>query len=127
MLLKNQWGPSAWHFLHAIAFKYPEQPSPTERAAAKKFFESLGHLLPCKSCNEHYLEFLKGHPVAVGSRKALARWVHRLHNRVNSKNGKATVPYDAVHAMYHRRPGLPVVGTVLIVLVLVVFLSAHFS
>ena len=60
-MMTNVWGPPGWVFLHCITIGYPIKidPKNKEHISRKKhtmnFFNSLGHVLPCKYCRESYL------------------------------------------------------------------------
>lgn len=101
------WGPSAWRFLHAVTFAYPEDPSTEHREAALNLFKSLRLLLPCGDCCNHYCrEFEKnGVESALGSRKELAQWLWNFHNMVNVRLGKPEFEWDAVVAEFGAEDG----------------------
>ena len=48
------WGPGLWLFLHTLTFNYPIDPSKDDKMRMKRFFYSLGDILPCKYCRENY-------------------------------------------------------------------------
>lgn len=99
-------GPSTWRFLHSVAFTYPEKPDASTRKAYIDFFRSVGNVLPCPSCGNHYNEYITKHPIMADSTESLARWVYELHDNVNSRreaygNGKIYRPsYDEVKKIY---------------------------
>ncbi len=90
------WGPSAWRFLHAITFAYPEDPSDEDKRAALDLFSSLERLLPCEACCKHYSSGCKRFPVIghVDSRENLSKWLVDLHNRVNKGLHKSQMSYE---------------------------------
>lgn len=90
------WGSKFWFTMHTIAFFYEDQPSPTEMAHAKDFYESLQSLLPCPGCAHHYSTLLQKYPVekAITSRHSLMRWVNKIHNEVNRRLGKPVLTFD---------------------------------
>jgi hypothetical protein len=94
------WGPSAWRFLHAVSFAYPDSPDEQQRQAAKDLFQSLRQLIPCGDCCGHYCTEIQSHPPQVQSRDALSRWLVDLHNRVNVRLGKPLHSYQAARAEY---------------------------
>lgn len=79
------WGPSGWQLLHAITFAYPQRPSAAQQERVRLFFESVGHVLPCKFCRASFQEFTAETPIDVRSRAALSEWMYNVHNRVNRK------------------------------------------
>lgn len=82
------WGPHAWIFLHTITLNYPDNPTPQQKKEYKKFFESLGDVIPCDKCKYNYLKKIKINPVNVESRMNLVQWLLNIHNNVNKSNGK---------------------------------------
>jgi hypothetical protein len=93
------WGPSGWRLLHTIAFS---EISPN----TKKFFELIPFILPCKFCRASLTEYMEEDPVDVSSQDALARWLWRIHNKVNDKlRGQGLLKtknpsFDTVREMY---------------------------
>ena len=53
-LLPSCWGGPGWSFLHSIAFAY----NPVNFKDYYTFFMTLGSVLPCKECKEHYYQHL---------------------------------------------------------------------
>lgn len=85
------WGPHGWKFLHAITLVYPDQPTEKEKKEYKDFFISVGNILPCYGCREHYQKTLKKFPLndnALTSQETLVNWFVDLHNDVNKRLGK---------------------------------------
>jgi hypothetical protein len=89
------WGPSAWTFLHAVSFAYPEEPTAEHKRAALNLFESLKFLLPCGDCCSHYCTvfdkdaFLR----ALENRDKFSKWVVDFHNSVNLRLKKPVFSY----------------------------------
>jgi FAD-linked sulfhydryl oxidase len=90
----NIWGSHAWLFLHTVTLNYPENPNEFDKKHYKDFFESLSHVIPCEVCKNHYKKNIKKYPIKLESRESLTRWLHKIHNLVNIKNGKEEYPYD---------------------------------
>ena len=100
----STWGPFFWHTMHLVALGYPSKPTYAEKRAAKEFFESFTHLIPCPTCKMHYAEHLKNNPLtpSLDTRHDLFQWTIRIHNLVNKDLGKPEyVDTDAI-AFYHR-------------------------
>lgn len=97
------WGPFFWHTMHLVALGYPTAPTYSEKKAAKEFFESLQHLIPCPLCKLHYQGHLKELPISpsLDSKQDLFKWTVDIHNRVNKDLGKPI--YSEVDAIqfYH--------------------------
>ena len=85
---KNVWGPDLWNILHVFSYNYPDIPSHIEKIHAKNFLTSLGFLIPCSECKEHYTMNLHRNPPEIKSRETFINWVLNLHNKVNKRHGK---------------------------------------
>jgi len=98
------WGPFFWHTFHLVALGYSNDPSYSEKKAAKDFFESMKFLIPCPQCREHYKVFLEELPITphLDSGKDLFRWSVVLHNRVNKSLGKKEYNESLSRAFYLR-------------------------
>ena len=96
------WGPSAWRFLHAVTFAYPEVPSEEHKDAARNLFRSLKLMLPCGDCCTHYCAGFSLDPVDkhLESREALSRWLVGFHNKVNARLGKPEYAYERAKAEF---------------------------
>jgi hypothetical protein len=93
----DKWGPPAWKTIHVFAMAYPTNPNLTDKQNYKKFFYSLGNVIPCSICREHYLNHLENIPITddvLSSRLKLLYWTIDLHNAVNKLNGKPTYDYE---------------------------------
>lgn len=106
------WGPMFWGTLHIVSLAYPDEPTYSEKRAAKEFFNSLIYLLPCPVCRSHFREVLQGIPVEtwLDNRKSLVEWVWMAHNQVNVKLGKAEITMSDFYKRYNEMAerGLPI-------------------
>ncbi len=106
------WGPIFWSTFHLVSMAYPDTPTYPEKRAAKEFFNSMTHLLPCPVCREHYREILAAMPVDswLDDRKSLTEWVWTLHNRVNTRLGKPEITQAEFMERYKEMAerGLPI-------------------
>jgi len=99
----STWGPFFWHTMHIVALGYPKKPNYSEKRAAKEFYESFVHLIPCPVCRLHYSNHLKANPVSpsLDSNKDLFTWTVKIHNLVNKDLGKTEYSeLDAIN-FYH--------------------------
>ena len=106
------WGPMFWGTLHIISLAYPENPTYSEKRAAKDLFNSLAHLLPCPVCRSHYRDIVQRDPVEnwLDNRKSLIEWVWATHNRVNVVLGKREITLMEFYKHYNdmAERGLPI-------------------
>ena len=98
------WGPFFWHTMHLVALGYPTEPTYAEIRAAKEFYESFVHLIPCPTCKLHYADNIKNNPVtpSLDSRKDLFQWTVNMHNMVNRQLGKPEYTDADAIAFYNK-------------------------
>ena len=98
------WGPFFWHTIHITALSYPEKPSYAQKRAAKEFYESLAHLIPCPKCREHYSTHLQKFPISphLDRRADLFRWTVNVHNVVNKSLDKPMITEKESIQFYSR-------------------------
>ena len=104
-MMTNVWGPPGWVFLHSITMGYPYKINPknkkdiSRKEYTKIFFNSLGHVFPCKYCRESYSKYISQHPIDkhLNTRKKLVKWFYDIHNKVNQKLGvpKCDIPVSS--------------------------------
>ena len=106
------WGPMFWSTLHIMSLAYPDDPTYSEKRAAKELFNALVYLLPCPVCRSHYKEILQVMPVEtwLDNRKSLVEWVWMMHNAVNMKLGKPEITMTEFYKRYNEMAdrGLPI-------------------
>jgi len=106
------WGPMFWSTLHIISLAYPDDPTYSEKRAAKELFNALVHLLPCPVCRSHYREIVQRSPVEtwLDNRKSLVEWVWMVHNQVNVKLNKPEISLIEFYKRYNEMAerGLPI-------------------
>lgn len=90
MLALNRWGPSGWHFIHAVMMTSPETLTIQQRQDMKAFLLLFGKHLPCPKCRMHFAEFLQRElrDERLATRDSLAALMNDCHNEVNRRNGK---------------------------------------
>ena len=94
------WGPSAWTFLHSVTMAYPEVPSEQEKKNIEDFFVSLGNVIPCPICKEHFQQNIINMPIKHNSRNELTYWLFLFHNDVNKNLGKQEMNFDKFIVKY---------------------------
>lgn len=101
----STWGKEAWHFIHMVALSYPPEESLTEEIKDRylKFFESLGHTLPCPYCSYHYRQKFEKNPPRLKNRKELFEWTVDIHNSVNRDNKKRELTYEEAMQEIHKK------------------------
>jgi hypothetical protein len=88
------WGPSGWKLLHSLTFTY----EPRQREAMSEWLATLPYVLPCKFCRASLTDYFREDDpdAALQSQDSLARFMWRIHGRVNEKlRGQGqTIPKD---------------------------------
>jgi len=92
--------------MHIVAIGYSNNPTYSQKKAAKEFYESMAFLIPCPVCREHYETHLQKNPLTphLDKRDDLFRWTVNVHNEVNVLLGKPRLLESEV-VYYYRRIG----------------------
>ena len=91
-----------WRFLHASSFAFPEDPDATRQKQMFEFLISVGRVLPCKTCRDHYNDYIRENLTdrVVMSKGTLIEWIVELHNSVNRRTGKREWKVEEVRKHY---------------------------
>ena len=87
----SYWGSKYWFVMKSVAQMYPDNnPSDYEREAAKSFYMSLQHLLPCEECKAHYKRLVRKYPIDthLESNRDLLEWVKMIQTTINGETRK---------------------------------------
>lgn len=90
----NKVGAASWTFLHAMAAKYPDEPTPTQQGEMTEFLSLFSRVYPCFWCAKDFEKYIGAHAPQVQSREELSLWLCGAHNKVNKKLGKAQFNCD---------------------------------
>lgn len=79
------WGPSYWHFLHSVAYKYPEHPNPITKRKYYDLIMNFPLFIPDSEMGDRFSEMLDKYPIQpyLDSRESFIRWVWFIHNKYN--------------------------------------------
>jgi len=82
------WGKCAWDFLKYIALSYPSNPCHDTKLNYKAFFQLLGDVLPCESCQENYKNKLHDIPIDgyLESPSSLLEWLNIIEEDIKERN-----------------------------------------
>lgn len=83
--LKAALGNSAWHLMHTVLARYPDEPTKQQKNTLKQYLYLFAQVYPCGDCARHFQKLLQKYPPQVGSRKTAAIWGCHIHNKVNEK------------------------------------------
>jgi len=106
-------GAPAWFYLHLVAAGYPLDPDAYDlkhdhplnytRRNYVNFFKNVGKTLPCGLCRSSYDRFIDELRVEdyTDSRRSLAEFVFKIHNKVNEKLGVPLEPnFDSIYKKF---------------------------
>ena len=103
-MLTAVWGPSLWHYLHAISFNYPCNPTSQDKKYYKQFLTNLKYTLPCKYCRINLSKNFKSLPLSscvFTNRHTFSKYVYLLHEHINKMLGKKSgLSYRMVRDLY---------------------------
>jgi hypothetical protein len=96
MVSPGEWGPNAWELLHGIAERVGFHTNMTlirdEQNEIRMTLRNFWALLPCKTCQLHYREWLQKHPPEQFLQRSggylqdeMREWIFRLHEDVNQR------------------------------------------
>jgi hypothetical protein len=97
------WGPHYWFVLYTIALSYPLHINECTKKKYYDFITNLPLFLPVPDIGGVFSKFLDAYPVTpyLDSRESLSKWVHFIHNKINSYLGKPELTYyDALNKYY---------------------------
>lgn len=103
-MLTSVWGPAMWHYLHAMSFNYPVNPTTKEKKDYKNFVINLQNVLPCKYCRINLKNNFKQYPLQnchMKNRETFSRYIYNLHEIINKMlDKKSNLTYLDVRERY---------------------------
>ena len=112
MVSPSEWGPNAWNLLHGIAERIGSSRIMTimkdEKNEIRLTLRNFGSLLPCKTCQNHYREWLHKHPPEIflkefgdDLRDGMRMWIWQLHENVNNTRDVVSgITYESLREIY---------------------------
>ena len=96
------WGPHYWFFLHTVSESYPLHPTSVTK---KKYYDLILNFplfIPNQEIGNKFSQMLDKYPVSpyLDSRDSFVRWVHFIHNRMNTKLGKEQMSMELALEKY---------------------------
>lgn len=101
----SELGSSTWTFLHTTASYYPDRPTYSEQYNMEHLLRSVALFYPCRSCGDHFSDYIRENPPRVASRSELERWLCVAHNEVNERTGKEQ--FDCSRSRERWKDGCP--------------------
>jgi FAD-linked sulfhydryl oxidase len=102
--MKKDWGVPMWKTIHYVAASYPKEPSNGDKTNYALFYTTIGDVIPCKPCREHYKKMLEDYPLndtVLQNQDTLFSWTVFIHNQVNIRLGKRAVSLDEAKKLYY--------------------------
>ena len=99
------WGPHYWFVLHTIALTYPMTPNDVTKKKYYDFIQNLPLFIPQSQIGNKFAEYLDKFPVSpyLDSRKSFMKWMHFIHNKINSHIGKYEVTMEQAMNDYYQK------------------------
>ena len=99
------WGPHYWFFLDTVAMSYPKHPNSVTK---KIYFDLIQHFhlfIPVKEHSENFNKLLSSYPISpyLDDRESFIRWVHFIHNKINSQLNIPKLPYHEFYTNYYNK------------------------
>jgi len=91
------WGPHFWTFFHMLSMRYPQNPTYADQLMIIRLLNSINNVLPCHTCQDHYLQNIKSTPISkndLKTRDSVATWFIKFHNIVNTMLKKPTADHS---------------------------------
>jgi hypothetical protein len=85
----TQWGPNFWTTIYYVAFSYDSK-CQVSRDFVELFFYSIGGLLPCGDCQEHFHTYFNNNDIknCLSDKNKLFDWIYNLQKEINHRNQK---------------------------------------
>lgn len=112
MVSPGEWGPNAWNLLHGLAERVGSHTNMTlirdEQNEIRLTLRNFWALLPCKTCQLHYREWLQKYPPEQILQRSggylqdeMREWIFRLHEDVNQRREVVSgIALDSLHEQY---------------------------
>lgn len=99
----NIWGPHYWFTLHTIALSYPNFPNDVVKKKYFEFIQNIPLFIPVEEIGNHFSRMLDKYPVTpyLDSRQSFIKWVHFIHNKVNTHLNKSPITLDEAMNIYY--------------------------
>ena len=97
------WGPHYWFFLHTISMTYPKYPNAATKKKYYEFIQNLPLFIPVEKISTEFYKLIEEHPITpyLDNKESLIRWMHFIHNKINTKLEKPTVTLGKFYENYY--------------------------
>ena len=111
--ITDQWGPTLWTLLHALAERAGKPCFLSEAANERRQWVNLmgvlAKMIPCPKCSEHAAEWMASHPFTDikkvpedETHNWIVNYIYQFHEHVNKITNKPSFPEDQLTVTYGR-------------------------
>ena len=99
------WGPHYWFFLDTIAMTYPKHPNAITKKIYYDLIQHFHLFIPVNEHSKNFNKLLSEYPITpyLDDRESFIRWVHFIHNKINTQLNKPTLPYGDFYNTYYQK------------------------
>ena len=97
------WGPHYWFFLHTISMTYPKYPNAVTKKKYYEFIQNLPLFIPVENISTEFYKLIEEYPITpyLDNKESLIRWMHFIHNKINTKLEKPSIPLSKFYENYY--------------------------
>jgi hypothetical protein len=102
------WGPHYWFFLYTVAQSYPLTPNQITKRKYYDLIINFPLFIPDEEIGNKFSKILDKYPVTpyLDNRDSFIRWVHFIHNKINTVIGKEEIslPFSLDRYQHEYKP-----------------------
>lgn len=97
------WGPHYWFFLHTVSMTYPKYPNAVTKKKYYEFLQNLPLFIPVENISTEFYKLIEEYPLTpyLDNKESLIRWIHFIHNKINTKLEKPTISLGKFYENYY--------------------------
>lgn len=98
------WGPKYWFVLHTIAQNYPIDINDVTKKKYYEFIHNVPLFIPDQEMGNRFGVLLDKYPLSpyLDSRTSFIKWMHFIHNKINSQCGKKEITMEESMNEYYK-------------------------
>ena len=104
MVKKNTWGRYTRIFFHTVIYKVKNENDYNTINKLKSFINTICNLIPCSTCRNHAMEYLKRNNIDnVKTKTQLKLYMYKFHDYNNKRDGKQTLSINEYDKIYENK------------------------
>lgn len=104
MVKKNTWGRYTWLLFHTCVYKVKNENDYNTINTLKSFVSKICNLIPCSTCREHSIEYLRKNNInTVKTKTELKLYLYKFHNNVNKMLGEPVLDVSTCDKIYENK------------------------